>query len=350
MAEATAPEGTAGERKARRGTAPAVMLLVGLLCMVVSVILAAVARTSFDPEEIMGERNRVFLSYLAYLPSVLAGLLSVSMMVAGSVRWALHGLMGKGLRQPASSAETLGLLRTMNDRLLISETAKRVAYRDADIQLLRDTIKADINSGEYGAAVVLVEDLGEVYGYREEAEEFRDQIHAARNAETEAKITRSIAKFDETVARHDFDMAQKEIAKFQRLYPESQRIKSLPRKLQQAREQFKHDLERRFLEAASHDDVDQSMELLKEMDKYLTEQEAEPYRETARGVIGKKRDNLGVQFKMAVQDKEWVRAVQVGEQIIAEFPNSRMADEVRGMLDVLRERSRAQLAAAARSI
>ena len=62
-------------------------------------------------------------------------------------------------------------------------------------------------------------------------------------------------------------------------------------------------------------------------------------------MIGKKRENLGVQFKIAVHDKEWLRSVTVGEQIIREFPNTRMADEVRSMLDLLRERAAGQRAA-----
>ena len=65
----------------------------------------------------------------------------------------------------------------------------------------------------------------------------------------------------------------------------------------------------------------------------------------AKGVIGKKRDNLGVQFKMAVHDHDWAHAVAAGEQIIAEFPNTRMAEEVRGMIDLLRERAAGQMAA-----
>ena len=82
------------------------------------------------------------------------------------------------------------------------------------------------------------------------------------------------------------------------------------------------------------------MEMLKELDAYLTEDEAGPYREVARGVIGKARDNLGVQFKLAVQDRRWDRASQLGDRIIEQFPNSRMAGEVRGMLDSIRARLR----------
>ena len=62
-------------------------------------------------------------------------------------------------------------------------------------------------------------------------------------------------------------------------------------------------------------------------------------------MIGKQRDNLGVQFKLAIHDKEWTEAVRVGEGIIKEFPNSRMADEVRELLDLLRERAAGEQAA-----
>jgi hypothetical protein len=55
--------------------------------------------------------------------------------------------------------------------------------------------------------------------------------------------------------------------------------------------------------------------------------------------------NLGVQFKLAVHDKEWTQAVRVGEQIIREFPNTKMSDEVRSMLDLLRERAAGEQAA-----
>ena len=85
-------------------------------------------------------------------------------------------------------------------------------------------------------------------------------------------------------------------------------------------------------------------QLLKELDKYLSETEAAPYTEVARGVIGKKKENLGVQFKLAVHDHDWIGAVRVGEQIIREFPNTRMADEVRSMIDLLRNRASEQRA------
>ncbi|GIW74844.1 MAG: hypothetical protein KatS3mg103_1366 [Phycisphaerales bacterium] len=48
---------------------------------------------------------------------------------------------------------------------------------------------------------------------------------------------------------------------------------------------------------------------------------------------------MGAKFKLAVRDKRWVEAAALGERIIAEFPNSRMAAEVRELLDGIRERA-----------
>ena len=60
----------------------------------------------------------------------------------------------------------------------------------------------------------------------------------------------------------------------------------------------------------------------------------------ARGVIGKARENLGAQFKLAVQDRAWSRAATIGNTIVEQFPNTRMAAEVRDLLDGIRARAR----------
>ncbi len=210
---------------------------------------------------------------------------------------------------------------------------------------MRRAIREDIDKGDFDAALALVDDMSQSYGYREEAETYRDEIISARTADREQKTSEGIALIDQLVEQYDWDRAYAEASKIKRLYPESHRTHDVEDRVRQARENYKHDLERRFLAAAQKHKVDDAMDLLKELDSYLTPSEAEPLRETARGVIGEKRDNLGVQFKMSVHDKEWPQAVRTGEQLIRDFPNSKMAQEVRGMLDVLRQRAAEQQAA-----
>lgn len=271
---------------------------------------------------------------------------AVTMLIIGSVRWALFGATAKGTTQGTQMDQMVALLRTINARLLLSDTAKRIAYRQEDVNAVRRAIRDDIAKGDFDAAMILVQEMATTFGYREESEQYRDQITQARAKEMEKKVAQATKQLDDVIGKKDFERAAKEAAKLQRLYPDSDTVRTAVRRVVQAREAYKQQIERDFLAAAERDDVDRAMQLLHELDRYLTEEEAEPFRETARGVIGKRRDNLGVQFKIAVHDKQWLQAVTVGEQIIRDFPNTRMADEVRGMIDLLRERAAGQRAAA----
>lgn len=239
------------------------------------------------------------------------------------------------------------LLKSINDRMLISDQAKRIAFRQKDRDALREAIIEDLRQEDYDAAMALVNEMAEEYGYREEAEQFRQQIIDVQAKKREVMIQKAVARIDELCERKDWDLAKHEVSRLQRLYPDYPTIDELPQRVAKAVNKHKLDIERQFLEAAERDDVDAAMELIKEMDKYLTPEEAAPFLETARGVVGKKRQNLGVRFKMAVQDRDWIDGVRVGEQIIKEFPNSMMAKEVREMLDTLRERAASQRAAMA---
>jgi len=333
----------AGASKASFFSTPAGLATGGILLWVASFAISGVLTVAiFHSGEPQTGANAVIIAYVAYTLPILVAVAGAVMMIIGSVRWAIYGRSSVGAPW---TKNLITLMHSVNERLLLSETAKRIAYRHEDIDLLRSTIKADIDKKDFDAALVLVNEIGTTYGHKEEAEEYREQIIAARTAEMDQKVDKALARLDDLLSRHDFESASKEALKIQRLYGESPQARDVHRKVTHAREQYKHDLEREFLEAAKVDNVDRAVELLKELDKYLTEQEAEPFRETARGVIGKQRENLGVQFKIAVHDKEWLRAVSVGEQIIREFPNSRMADEVRSMLDLLRERAAGQRAA-----
>ena len=81
------------------------------------------------------------------------------------------------------------------------------------------------------------------------------------------------------------------------------------------------------------------MVILAELDQFLTPDEAQPLRDIARDVIARTRDAMGEQFKAAVQTKRWPEAVTVGQEIVTRFPNTRMATEVRDVLDALRAKA-----------
>ncbi|MEM9753166.1 MAG: hypothetical protein AAF916_07245 [Planctomycetota bacterium] len=324
---------------------PIQLALLGVFLVVASMFAGFLTVNLIDQAADRGEVLIPGGGYLAYMPSSLIFLLGVVFTTVGTLRCALYGTDGQG-PGVAAFKQQRKTLDQITERLLISETAKKVAYRVEDIRLLRETIEADIQRKDFDAALVLVKILADTYGQIEESETFRERIENGRSEQQEERVGHEVAKLDEYLNRDDFPRAARQASRIKRLFPTVDSVQEIDQLVRQAREVHKHDLERQFLEAAKMDDVDTAMKKLKELDKYLQPDEASQFEEVARGVIGKQRDNLGVQFKLAVHDKEWLNSVRIGEQIIREFPNTRMADEVRGMLDLLRERAAGQQAAA----
>jgi hypothetical protein len=92
-------------------------------------------------------------------------------------------------------------------------------------------------------------------------------------------------------------------------------------------------------EAVQRHDIDGSIEILKNLDLYLTPAEAEGMQETARGVFKERLNNLCKQFAQSVTDHKWADAIRVGEVIYREYPNTRSAQEVREKMEALRQRA-----------
>ena len=318
------------------GVKPLAFAFVLMVTAAIDVVVAGMFAPAFATELTMGQRIGLILLIILGL---IIGYVGLVLFLVGVLRWEQSG------DSASNNEDVVALLRSINERLLISDVAKQIAYRDKEFEALKQAIRRDIDHRNFDAAMVLATRISKNYGYLEESEMFREEIIAARTAEVDHKVTESIESLEAILAKHEWEHASREAGRIQRLFPDTPLVKDIHRRVSAAREQHKRDLEREFLTAAERDDVERALDLLKELDRYLTPAEAEPFRETARGVIGKKRDNLGVQFKLAVQDKEWVTAVRSGEQIIKEFPNSRMADEVRSMLDLLRERAAGEQAA-----
>jgi len=259
-------------------------------------------------------------------------LLGVAMFVP--VVWAL--------RTGGDSGETASLINAMErlaEEQTLSDDARRVLNRQRERDILCRAIEEDIANQDWDTASILVKELAERFGYRQEAEDFSQRVQQARARTTEIKVVDAVRNLDALIVRQQWDEASAEAARITRVYAESPRVEGLRHRVERARGQFKADLERRFLHAAKDGRIEEAHELLKDLDNYLTEAEAEPYQELARGVIGQARENLGVQFKLAAQDRDWARAAEVGERIIRDFPNTRMAEEIRGIIDGVRDKA-----------
>lgn len=315
------PDGT-GQRPKPMATSDAgpalfVLFLLYGAALVLSVVLAA--RGKYD----LGVQGILLVLTMAPVACVLA-------------------MLAFGARQRAWThqlGELSRAVRVLNEQASLSDDARRILNRVAEREVLCRAIEEDIGAQNWDAALVLVKELADRFGFRADAEQFRTRIDDARRQTRDREITDAVGYLDGLILQRRWDAAMGDAGRIMRLYPDSPRVESLRHHVAEARSNYKRDLERRFLVASDAGKSDEALDLLRELDQYLTPSEAEPLRELARGVIGKARENLGAQFKLAVQDKRWRHAVSLGEEIIAQFPNTRMAGEIRGVIDGIREKA-----------
>jgi hypothetical protein len=232
-------------------------------------------------------------------------------------------------------------LKKLTDLASLSDQAKSLIYRDRELDALRETIHTDLMKQDYDTVEKLIADFERDFGMEQEAARLRSELEATRKATEEGKVDRAVERVEEIIARHDWARAAREAQRLREQYGDSEKVAELPRRVQAARTRHKRDLLQAYDAAVRKNDIDGSISLLQELDRYLTPQEAAAMEESARGVFRAKLHNLGVQFAICVTEERWSDALTTGEQIINEFPNSRMAHEVREKMDMLRTRATA---------
>lgn len=227
-------------------------------------------------------------------------------------------------------------------RILINLTqlpdkAKSLIYREQEVEALHESFNSFLFRQNYQAAEALVQQMEVGLGLVEEAAEMRREIEQTRQATIDEKLETAIMKVKEIVARYDWPRAKREAARLGQLFPENAKIAALPQEIVNAFNVRKRDLLKEYEKAVKINDVEKGIELLRELDKYLSPEEGAALTESARDVFKKKLHNLGVQFAIAIADQQWLVAVKTGEQITQEYPNSRMAREVREKMDLLKQ-------------
>lgn len=227
----------------------------------------------------------------------------------------------------------------MGENIQLSDAARSIAHREREQAVLRQAINEDIIREDWEAAYYLVDQLERRFGYKLEAEQLRAQIDMSRTSLMDRKIDESIDLIKKSMDALQWSQARRRIEQLVKQHPDHPRARELPGELESRRGEHKRQLLKKWDQAVQRDDVDNGIRILKELDQYLTPSEAESLKEAARDVFRAKLHNLGVQLHLAVTEGQWERALQIGEQIISEFPNSRMANEVRGKHEALRTRA-----------
>ncbi len=233
-------------------------------------------------------------------------------------------------------------LKKINQSLCLSETAKAIAYRDMEKQSLREVVLDKLAQQDFEGTTKMIEEMGGYAGYEELAEQLRVEASQYRDSNEHERINQVISHIRRLFEVHQWAKASVHIERLIKSYPDDDEVKGLRRELVEKREERKKELLKIWNEAVQRGDTDGSLEILQELDMYLTPNEGLALQEAARDVFRTKLHNMGVQFALAVSEKQWGKALETGRSITREFPNSRMAEEIREKWDALKQRVREQ--------
>ncbi|MBI4718151.1 MAG: hypothetical protein HY763_10130 [Planctomycetes bacterium] len=231
-------------------------------------------------------------------------------------------------------------LAVISENTRISDAAKSLAHREQELDALRAAIRDDLRKHKWEAALNLIDEVERRFGYRQEAESMREEVDDARREAIQAKLSQAAEIIERHFAAHEWDRAQKELDRLVNALPTDAKVIRLQERMKMLKEQHKQELKSAWDEAVRRSDTDHAIDVLRELDQYLSPAEAQELQSSARNVFKEKLLQLGVSFRFAVTEKRWQDALMTGLELVRDFPNARMASEVREALDTLRERAR----------
>jgi hypothetical protein len=230
-------------------------------------------------------------------------------------------------------------LETIAENVQLSDTVRSVMHRDRERTALRLAISEELVRGDIEAAYALVEQLEARHGYKNEAARLRREVDLSREQLSGTKVQEAVERVKSLLASQDWDPARREMDRVLAQFPNHPEVRDLPRLFTVRRGEHKRRLLKEWDDAVQRNAVDKGIEILRELDQYLTKNEAAALEESARGVFRTKLHNMGLQFSLAVTEHNWRDALALGRQIMEEFPNSRMASEVRERIGILTKRA-----------
>jgi hypothetical protein len=305
-----------------------------VICIAVAIVIILTVYTDlFQPTETNLLRQLVLLLGALVFLSALLAMLSRVIKILDALRDNSAKL--KDLTGALEKIHT-GLAQ-INHSTRISEAAKAIAFRDADRQSLREVVFEKLQMQDYDAANDIINEIANHPEYTELAKELRLQAEQYHNATDQERLNQIIEHIEKLIDECQWLRASAQIEGLIRNYPDSEKAKAMRQVLHDKKQERKRILLAAWDDAITHEETDRSLDILKELDQYLTPNEALALQEAASDVFRTKLHNLGVQFSIAVTEKRWTSALDIGQQIIKDFPNSKMSKEIQAKLDILKQ-------------
>lgn len=234
------------------------------------------------------------------------------------------------------------LLMQVSQATQLSDTAKEIVFRDAEQMELGEAALSKLHQHDFDDAETMIAAMGQYPKYKDLSVRLQKMAEKYRSATEEGRVNQIITHIETLFDQKLWIQSAAQIETLMKTFPYSEKAKKMPLRLQERKDRRKRELLADWDIAVREKNTDRSLEILKELDLYLTPSEGLALRESASTVFKTKLHNMGVEFSVAVTEQQWQKALETGREIMQNFPNSRMAEEIRGKMDILLERAKNQ--------
>ncbi|MHC4425914.1 MAG: hypothetical protein ACYSYV_07445 [Planctomycetota bacterium] len=234
------------------------------------------------------------------------------------------------------------VLMHIDQGVRLSDTAKTIAFRNADRQLLREAVFTRLQQQDFDTTYRIIDEIARRPEYKEFAEQLRAEANRYRDASDGEREKQVMAHIEKLFESYQWAEASAQIESLVKANPQAEEAKALRQKLLVKKEERKKVLLTAWDDAVRRQATNRSLEILRELDQYLTANEGLALQEAAKDVFKTKLHNLGVQFSLAVSGKKWPEALRIGREITRDFPNSKIAEEIRETWNVLEQKVQQQ--------
>jgi len=269
---------------------------------------------------------------------ILAALLSMVTLVLKTI-----GMLGengaKFDKLVEATEKNCSILAQINQSSRLSETAKAIASREADRLSLREAVLEKLHQQDFDATYEIIDEIAHATAYEELAQQLRAEADEYRAATDAERLNQVVAHIEKLLENYQWVKASTLIEKLVKANPiAAEKAKDLRQKLFDKKQDRKKVLLTAWDDAVKRQATDRSLEILRELDQYLTPNEGLALQEAARDVFKNKLHSLGVRFSLAVSGKLWDKAMETGNEIMRDFPNSQMAEEIREKIEILKQK------------
>jgi hypothetical protein len=231
------------------------------------------------------------------------------------------------------------LLMQIAQGVRLTDAAKEIVFKDAERLELGEAVLGKLHQHDFEAAETMIDAMKEFPRYRPLYEQLSRMAERYRASTEEGRITQVINHIEGLLDRQLWSQAAIQIENLQSMFPYSEKARNMSARFQEKKNLHKRKLLAEWDRAVKGKNTDRCLDILKELDMYLTPSEALALQESASTVFKTKLHNLGVEFSVAVTEKNWSHALTCAREIVQNFPNSRMAAEIRSKMDILQERA-----------